>query len=114
MRLPIRVGVVGLGYWGPNLARNLDALPGCELAWCCDGRPEARESVAPMFPRARFTGEFSDLLADPALDAVVVATPVPSHAELATRALRAGKHCFVEKPLALTAADAERVLAVRP
>jgi predicted dehydrogenase len=108
----VKVGVVGLGYWGPNLARNLDALPGCELAWCCDGRPEARESVAPMFPRARFTSEFSDLLADPALDAVVVATPVPSHAELATRALRAGKHCFVEKPLALTAADAERVLAV--
>ena len=109
----IKVGVVGLGYWGPNLARNLDALPGCELVWCCDGRPEARERFAPQFPRARFTGDFEDLMVDPALDAVVVATPVPSHAALATRALEAGKHCFVEKPLALTAADAERVLSAQ-
>ena len=108
-----KVGVVGLGYWGPNLARNFDALPGCELALCCDGRVEARERFSPMFPRARFTGEFDDLLADPSLDAVVVATPVPSHAELATRVLEAGKHCFVEKPLALTVADAERVLAMQ-
>ena len=106
----VKVGVVGLGYWGPNLARNFDAIPHSDLAWCCDGRPAARERFEPMFPRARFTGEFDDLLADPTLDAVVVATPVPSHAELATRVLEAGKHCFVEKPLALTAADAERVL----
>ncbi len=105
--------MVGLGYWGPNLARNLDALPGCELAWCCDGRAESRERFAPQFPRARFTGELEDLLADPTLDAIVVATPVPSHADLATRALGAGKHCFVEKPLALTSADAERVLAAQ-
>jgi predicted dehydrogenase len=109
-RQTVNVGVVGLGYWGPNLARNFDAIRHSDLAWCCDGRPEARERFAPMFPRARFTGEFEDLLADPTLDAVVVATPVPSHAGLATRVLEAGKHCFVEKPLALTAADATRVL----
>ncbi|MBV9000407.1 MAG: Gfo/Idh/MocA family oxidoreductase [Solirubrobacterales bacterium] len=98
---------------GANLARNFHALPGCELAWCCDDRPEARERFAPIFPRARFTGEPGELLADPTLDTVVVATPVPSHAELATRVLEAGKHCFVEKPLALTAADAAGVLAVQ-
>jgi predicted dehydrogenase len=106
----VNIAVVGLGYWGPNLARNLDALPGCELTWCCDGRAQAHERFAPLFRRARFTGNIDDLLEDPTLDAVAVATPVPSHSELATRVLRAGKHCFVEKPLALNVAEAERVL----
>src|ERR1700758_4259132 len=106
----LRIGVVGLGYWGPNLARNFGAVPGCELAWCCDASPQARARVQPSFPAARFTAELGELLADPALDAVVLATPVPTHAELAIRVLEAGKHCFVEKPLALTAADAERAV----
>jgi predicted dehydrogenase len=90
----VSIAVVGLGYWGPNLARNLDAIPRCELTWCCDGRPTVRERFEPPFPRARFTGGFEDLLADPALDAVVVTTPVPSHADLATRVLEADKHCL--------------------
>jgi predicted dehydrogenase len=107
----IRLGVAGLGYWGPNLARNFAALPGCELTWCCDAREEARERYARAFPNARFTGELDDLLGDPELDAVVLATPVPSHAALAERVLRAGKHCFVEKPLAQSVADAERAVA---
>jgi predicted dehydrogenase len=106
----VRVGVVGLGYWGPNLARNFDALPGCRLRWCCDPDPEARERGAARLPEARFTGDLDDLLGDPELDAVALATPVPTHAELARRALAAGKHCFVEKPLAQSTADAERVL----
>ena len=109
---PVRIGVAGLGYWGPNLARNLAALPGCELAWCCDGSEAARERWAPSFPGARFTAELDDLLADPELDAVVLATPVPTHGSLAERVLRAGKHCFVEKPLAASVAEAERVVAV--
>jgi len=108
---PIRVGVVGLGYWGPNLARNLAAIPGCELAWLCDASEEARAKLAATFPAARATGEIDDLLGDPELDAVVLATPVPMHAEQAIAVASAGKHCFVEKPLALTAADAERVVA---
>ncbi len=107
---PVRVGVVGLGYWGPNLARNLDAIPGCELRWLCDPRAEAREKLARSFPGARATGELSELLGDEELDAVVLATPVPTHAELAIRVAQAGKHCFVEKPLATTAADAERAV----
>jgi predicted dehydrogenase len=106
----LRVGVVGLGYWGPNLARNFDALPGCDLAWLCDGRPEELERVAAAHPGARTTTEIGDLLADDALDAVILATPVPSHAELAVRVLEAGKHCFVEKPLAQSVADAERAV----
>ena len=105
--MSVKVGVVGFGYWGPNLARNFAALPGCELAWCCDGSEAARARFAPLYPGARFTGEFDDLLADPELDAVALATPVPSHATLAQRVLAAGKHCFVEKPLAQSVAEAE-------
>ncbi len=108
---PIRVGVAGLGYWGPNLARNLAAIPGCELRWLADPSEQARARVAQSFPAARLTGDLEDLLGDPDLDAVVLATPVPTHADLATRVAQAGKHCFVEKPLATTAADAQRAVA---
>ena len=107
----VRIGVVGLGYWGPNLARNFAAIPGCELAWLCDADADARDKLARAFPAARTTAELSELLADEQLDAVVLATPVPTHAELAVAVARAGKHCFVEKPLATTAADAERAVA---
>jgi predicted dehydrogenase len=108
---PVTVGVVGLGYWGPNLARNFDLLPEADLRWICDSSDEARARVQAQLPEARGTASFDDMLDDPELDAVVVATHVPSHADLAVRALEAGKHCFVEKPLALTVADAERVVA---
>ena len=103
--------MVGLGYWGPNLARNFAALPECELAWCCDADAQRRERLAGQFPSARFTGDLDELLSDPALDAVVLATPVPTHATLAARVLQAGKHCFVEKPLAQSVADAELAVA---
>ncbi len=106
----IRVGVAGLGYWGPNLARNFAAIPGCELRWLCDPSEQARTRAALQFPGARVTGDLDELLGDPALDAVVLATPVPTHAELAVRVLEAGKHCFVEKPLATIAFDAQRAV----
>jgi predicted dehydrogenase len=108
---PVRVGVVGLGYWGPNLARNLAAIDGCELAWLCDASEPARARLAAQFPAARSTASLEDLLGDPQLDAIVLATPVPTHAELAIAVAKAGKHCFVEKPLATNAADAERAVA---
>ncbi len=107
----IRVGVAGLGYWGPNLARNFAALPDCELAYLCDSSEPARGRLMEQFPGAQVRADLDDLLADPALDAIVLATPVPTHAELAVRVLEAGKHCFVEKPLAQSAADAERAVA---
>ncbi len=106
----VSVGVVGLGYWGPNLARNFDRLPEAELRWICDAAQERRERWAPSFTGARATGELDELLGDPSLDAVVLATHVPTHADLAVRVLEAGKHCFVEKPLAQSSADAERVV----
>jgi predicted dehydrogenase len=108
---PVRIGVVGLGYWGPNLARNFDALPGCELAWICDGSFERLDAFRGRFPHARETTELDELLTDPDLDAVAIATPVPSHAALALRVLEAGKHVFVEKPLAQSVDDAEEVAA---
>ncbi|MGZ4194215.1 MAG: Gfo/Idh/MocA family protein [Solirubrobacteraceae bacterium] len=111
MTRPLRLGVAGLGYWGPNLARNFAAIPGSEVTWLCDADETARHRVSRTLPAAQATGDLDELLADPDLDAVVLATPVPTHAELAVRVLEAGKHCFVEKPLAQSAADAERAVA---
>ena len=107
----VRIGVAGLGYWGPNLARNFAALPNAELRWLCDASEDARARAAVQHPGVRLTGSLDDLLDDPELDAIVLATPVPTHAELAVRVLEAGKHCFVEKPLAQSVADAERAVA---
>ena len=107
----VRIGVVGLGYWGPNLARNFDALAGVELAWCCDADEQRRERLQAVHRKTRFTASLDDLLADPELDAIALATPVPTHAELGRSVLAAGKHCFVEKPLALRSADAELLVA---
>jgi predicted dehydrogenase len=110
MNAPLRVGVVGLGYWGPNLARNFHTLAGAELVWCSDASHAARERVSSIMPDARMTQRPEELLEDESLDAVAIATPVPTHAELAVRVLEAGKHCFVEKPLAQSVAGAEQVV----
>jgi len=101
--------VVGLGYWGPNLARNFDRLPGAELAYCCDLVAANREKAAVQFPQATVTDDLDVLLADPGLDAVVVATSVPTHYEVGKRVLAAGKHALIEKPLALKAAHAQEL-----
>ena len=107
---PVRIAVAGLGYWGPNLARNVDAEPGAELRWLCDGNAETLERVAARHPGARTTTSLDEVLADDDVDAVMLATPVPTHAELAVRVLEAGKHCFVEKPLGDSVAGAERAV----
>jgi predicted dehydrogenase len=106
----IRVGQVGLGYWGPNLARNFDLLG--DLRWLCDLDEEQLAAIGRRLPNAQLTTEYDDLLNDPEVDAIVVATPVPTHALLAKQALEAGKHVFVEKPLAMNAADAEELVAL--
>jgi len=107
---PIRLGVAGLGYWGPNLARNFDDL--ADLRWLCDVSESTRARFATRYPQAALTGEFAEMLADPDLDAVVVATPVPTHFALARQALEAGKHVLVEKPPALRADEAEELCAL--
>jgi predicted dehydrogenase len=107
----VRIGVAGLGYWGPNLARNFAGLANAELRWLCDGSEPALARAAVAHPEVKLTRSFDDLLADPELDAIALATPVPSHADLAVRVLEAGKHCFVEKPLAQSVEAAERAVA---
>ena len=102
----VSVGVVGMNYWGPNLARNFDRLEGCRLAWVCDRDEAVLDRHRASYPGSRFTTRYEDLLEDGDLDAVVIATPVPTHAALTRLALDAGKDAFVEKPLALTGADA--------
>jgi predicted dehydrogenase len=104
------VGIAGLGQWGSNLARNFHEL--ARLAWVCDLNEERRGAATARYPSARPTGDFDELLADDAVEAVVVATPVPTHADLARRALAAGKHVFVEKPMALGADEAEELVAL--
>jgi predicted dehydrogenase len=107
---PVRVAVAGLGYWGPNLARNFAGLPGSELRWLCDADPEALARAGDAVRGARTTTSLDEVLADPEVDAVALATPVPTHAALAVRVLQAGKHCFVEKPLAQDVEQAEQAL----
>jgi len=106
----VRVGVVGLGYWGPNLARNFAEL--ADLRWLCDLSAQNLETFGARHPQARTTSELDDLLADPELDAVVIATPVPTHHELAGRVLGAGKHALVEKPPAMHAVEMDELVAL--
>jgi predicted dehydrogenase len=106
--LSLRVGLAGLGYWGPNLARNFDDL--AELAWLCDISDESLARFAARYPAARTTTSLDDVLADDSVEAVVVATPVPTHYDLAKRALEAGKHVLVEKPPATRAAEMEELV----
>jgi predicted dehydrogenase len=109
---PVRVAVVGLGYWGPNLVRNFYEVAEAEVACVCDLRPETLEIVARRYPAVERTTEFGDVLGDDTIDAVAVATPVASHYALAAAALRAGKHVLVEKPLAASSAEASSLIAL--
>jgi predicted dehydrogenase len=102
------VGVVGLNYWGPNLVRNFDDV--AHLTWLCDLDEERRTLLGARYPAARTTAQFQDLLDDAELDAVVIATPVPTHYDLAKQALAAGKHVFVEKPPAMRAVEMDELV----
>ncbi len=104
------VGVVGLNYWGPNLVRNFDAL--ADLTWVCDLDKTHLTPIAERYPQARATTSFDELLADDVLDAVVIATPVPTHYALAKQALEAGKHVFVEKPPAMRAVEMDELVTL--
>jgi predicted dehydrogenase len=108
----LRVAVVGLGYWGPNLVRNLHEVPDVEVVSVCDSRLDRLEVLCRRYPAVRGTTRFFDVLDDPAIDAIVLATPVSTHYELATAALNAGKHVFVEKPLAGSSLEALNLVAL--
>jgi predicted dehydrogenase len=108
---PLGVAVVGAGYWGPNLVRNLRALPEFDLAWVCDlSRERALQAIGPR-STVRATDALEDVLGDPDIDAVAVATPAATHAEVVLACLDAGKHVLVEKPLAASVAEGEKLVS---
>lgn len=106
----IKIGVVGYGYWGPNLVRNFAETPGCEVAAVADLDPHKLAIVKRRYPTVSTTTNFNDLLNDRSIDAVAIATPVSTHFELGMAALRAGKHLWVEKPMTETLAQAQRLV----
>ncbi len=110
MEALVRVGQIGLGAWGTNLVRNLDEL--ASLAWVSDSSQDKLDLFARRFPGAQATTEFEDILADASVEAVVIATPVPTHFQLARAALGAGKHVFVEKPPAMRAVEIDELVAL--
>lgn len=102
----INIGVIGYGYWGPNLVRNFAELSGATVASVADLDPKKLELVRRRYPAVKTTAHFQDLIEDPAIDAVAIATPVSTHFELGLSILKAGKHLWVEKPMTETALQA--------
>jgi predicted dehydrogenase len=104
------VGVIGCGYWGPNLLRNFAENEAAELRWICDADPTRLAAMGRRYPAAQTTTDYQGLLGDSKLDAIAVVTPVATHFQLAKSALLAGKHLLVEKPLTATAGEAEELI----
>jgi len=109
----IRVGVIGAGYWGPNIIRNLYEAPGAEAVAVADLSQERLDAIHKRFPSLRVTTNYRELLDDPTIDAICIVTPVKTHRKLAEEAFAAGKHVFVEKPLAQSVSDAEAIVRAR-
>ena len=110
MSQPLRVAVVGLGYWGPNLLRKLVELPEADVVTVCDSREDRLQRWGRRYPAIGRTTSYMDVLSDDRIEAVVIATPVSTHFEFASQALRFGKHTFVEKPLAASSEKAEELV----
>ena len=106
----IKVGVIGYGYWGPNLVRNFMTAPGSEVTRVCDLREERLAPLRKLYSGIKTCSDSTELINDPQIDAVVIATPVSSHFDLALAALRAGKHVLVEKPLATRSDHARQLI----
>lgn len=109
---PATVAVIGLGYWGPNLVRNFRSVLGDDLRICCDASADRVEAVRKNFPGLDGTTAYDDVLADPSITAVAIATPVDTHYPLAKAALEAGKHVLVEKPMAANVSEARELVAL--
>jgi predicted dehydrogenase len=108
----LNLGVIGLGYWGPNLLRVLADDPSVEIRWICDREPERLARFHRRHPLAQTTANVDPVLEDPGVDGVIIATPVFTHYDLAAAALSAGKHTFIEKPLAPSLAQADELIAL--
>lgn len=108
----IGIGVIGYGYWGPNLVRNFGQVEGGGVVAVCDQNPDRLATVNKLYPAIRTYTDVTEMLQDAEVDAVAVATPVTSHFPLAKQALEAGKHVFVEKPFTATSAEGEQLIAI--
>jgi predicted dehydrogenase len=106
----INIAVVGYGYWGPNLVRNIQELGDARVISCCDMNPERLTQVKTKFPSLEITTKYEDILNNPSVDAVVIATPVSTHFDLASRAFEHGKHVLLEKPATASVAEAEKLV----
>ena len=106
----INIGVIGYGYWGPNLVRNFSEIPGAQVRMVSDFKPELLTKVQARYPSIQVTTDCRDIFADPKIDAVAIATPVSTHFDLALAALQAGKHVLVEKPITTTSEQAMRLI----
>lgn len=110
MSKPITIGVIGCGYWGPNLIRNFAENESANLSWICDADSKRIASVNRRYPAARSATDYKEMLNDSSLDAVVIATPVGTHYQFVKDALNAGKHVLVEKPFTANVRDAEELI----
>jgi predicted dehydrogenase len=106
----VRFGVIGYGYWGPNIVRNLHGISGCQVVSVCDRNPAALKRAQRLYPALNLTSDAADILEAPDIDAVAIVTPVWTHFELAKAALENGKHVFVEKPFTSTSQQAEELV----
>jgi len=105
------LGVVGAGYWGPNLVRNFAALPQCRLRMVCDNKKEALDHLRPLYPQVNYSQDWREVLSAKDIQALVIATPTSTHFQMAMAALKKDKDVFVEKPLASTIEEAEKLTA---
>jgi len=108
----MKIGLIGYGYWGPNLLRNFNELDGVEVKWCADQRSERLAIITKRHPSIRVTADSAKIFEDPEVEAVVIATPVSTHFALAKSALENNKHVFVEKPMTRTVAEGEELVAL--
>jgi predicted dehydrogenase len=108
----LKIGVVGYGYWGPNIVRNFNFVEGADVICVCDSDSKRLEAVNKLYPSIGTTTDCNELLTSPAIDAVAIVTPVFTHYELAKKALQNGKHIFIEKPFTATVAEAEELIAL--
>src|ERR1700674_2287256 len=106
----IRFGIIGYGYWGPNIVRNLGSLPGASVASVCGKNGQALRRASQMYPGLKLSSDSTELICSPIIDAIAVITPVWTHYALAKAALENGKHVFVEKPFTSNVAQAEELL----
>src|SRR5689334_10578034 len=112
MAKQIKVGVVGCGYWGPNLIRNFRALPSCQLKMMCDISEERLKHLRMLYPEVEGSTDYAEMLNSGGLDSVIVATSVKHHHPMAKASLLAGKHTFIEKPMAASAAQCEELVEI--